>query len=278
MKNEYFPYPAVIEAIQIESLDTKTFGLRFEDKNLQNQFIYKPGQFVEMSILGVGEAPISIASSPSKKGILEFTVRAVGKVTGAVHKLKVGETIYLRGPYGNSFPLKEVKGRDLYFVAGGIGLPPLRSVINSVFYMRKDFRRVKILYGAKTPDELCFKEELKAWSKIPDTEVLLTVDVPDKNWKGNKGVVTTLWDKTDMTTSHGIAYVCGPPIMLKFVIDKLLSCGFKDENICVTLERYMKCGIGKCGHCNIAGKLVCTDGPVFSFAQIKEFPDKESAL
>ncbi len=299
MKNEYIPYPAIIESIQKESFDTKTFKVAFEDKAQALSFNYKPGQFMQVSLLGVGEAPISIASSPSWKGFLEFTIRAIGKLTRAICQLNPGDRIYIRGPYGNSFPFEGVsafggslpapagkrqsdssggKGRDLYFIAGGIGLPPLRSLINSVFDQREDFGRIKILYGAKTPDELCFREELKTWNKMANTEVLLTVDKLEKDWKGNVGVVTTLWDKTDMTTTCGVAYVCGPPIMIRFVIERLLESGFKDENIYVSLERYMKCGIGKCGHCNIAEKLVCIDGPVFSYSQLKKFPEKERAI
>lgn len=278
MKNEYIPYPAIIQAIQFESLDTQTFKVRFKDRKLKDTFDYKPGQFVEVSVLGAGEAPISIASSSTRKGFLEFTIRAVGSVTKAIHKLGVKDTIYLRGPYGNAFPFEEVKGRNLLFVAGGIGLPPLRSVINLAFDKRKDFGNIKILYGAKTPDELCFKEELKLWQKISQTEVLLTVDTPTNGWQGNVGVVTTLWEKTTISPENSVAYVCGPPIMIKFAVKKLLESGFKTDDIYVSLERYMKCGIGKCGHCNIGDKFVCVDGPVFSLSQIKELPDKERAI
>ena len=278
MKNEYIPHPAIIESIQQESFDTKTFTVVFEYETLAESFNYKPGQFVQVSLLGVGEAPISITSSPSRKGFLELTIRAVGKLTRAIHQLKAEDRIYIRGPYGNSFPFEEVAGKDLYFIAGGIGLPPLRSVIKSVFDKRGDFGKIKILYGAKTPYELCFKEELETWKEVDDTEVLLTVDEPDEIWEENVGVVTTLWDKTDMDTSYGAAFVCGPPVMIRFVIEKLLKSGFKDESIYITLERYMKCGIGKCGHCNIGEKFVCIDGPVFSYSQLKKFPDKERAI
>jgi sulfhydrogenase subunit gamma (sulfur reductase) len=278
LKNEYVPHPAVIESVQKESFDTKTFKLAFENKTLAESFDYKPGQFVQVSLLGVGEAPISIASCPGRKKLLELTIRAAGKLTRAIHQLEPGDKIHIRGPYGNSFPLEEVAGKDLYFIAGGIGLPPLRGLIKSVLYKRSDFGKVKILYGAKTPNELCFKEELKTWVQIEDTEVYLTVDKPDESWRGDVGVVTKLWDKADMTTTDGIAYVCGPPIMIKFVVVNLLESGFKDKNIYITLERYMKCGIGKCGHCNIGDKFVCTDGPVFSYAQLKEFPGKERAI
>ena len=278
MRNEYIPFCAIIEAIQKETPDTKTLRVVFEDKSIAKHFNYKPGQFMQISLLGIGEAPMSITSSPECKEFLEFTIRGIGNLTRALHQVSPGDRIYIRGPYGNSFPLEQVNGKDLYFIAGGVGLPPLRSVINSVFAKRSSFGKIKILYGVKAPDELCFKEELMTWNEMLDTEVLLTVDVPDAHWKGNKGVVTTLWDKTNMTTSSGIAYVCGPPIMIKFVIDKLLSSGFKDENIYVTLERYMKCGIGKCGHCNIAERFVCIDGPVFTYSQLKKFPKKERAM
>jgi len=286
LKNEYIPHPAVIESIQTESFDTRTFKLVFEDKTLAESFNYKPGQFVQVSLLGVGEAPISITSSPSDRGFVELTIRAAGKLTRAIHQVKQGDRIYIRGPYGNSFPVDEVAGKDLYFIAGGIGLPPLRSVIKSVFDRRGDFGKIKILYGAKTPNELCFKEEIKVWKQIDNTEVLLTVDEPDDRWQGNIGVVTKLWDKmdlavpngTDMVSPNGVAYVCGPPIMIKFVIEKLLTSGFKDEDIYITLERYMKCGIGKCGHCNIADMFVCIDGPVFTYDHLKKFPDKERAM
>jgi len=278
VRNEYLPHPAIIESIQRESFDTKTFKLVFKDKALAESFNYKPGQFVQVSLLGVGESPISITSSPSDKGFLELTIRAVGKLTRAIHQLKQGDKIYIRGPYGNSFPVDEVAGKDLYFIAGGIGLPPLRSVIKSVFVRRGDFGKIKILYGAKTPNELCFKEELKVWKQIDNIEVLLTVDEPDDRWQENVGVVTTLWGKTDMVSPNGVAYICGPPIMIKFVIEKLLTSGFRDEDIYITLERYMKCGIGKCGHCNIAGMFVCIDGPVFTYSQLKKFPDKEKAM
>ena len=278
MKNEYIPHPAIIESIQKESFDTKTLRLVFEDRALGNSFDYKPGQFVQVSLLGVGEAPISVTSCPAQRPILELTIRAAGKLTRAIHELEPGDRVHIRGPYGNCFPFEEIKGRDLYFVAGGIGLPPLRSVIKSVFNQREDFARIKILYGAKKPDELCFKEEIKTWQQIPDVEVLLTVDEADESWQGNVGVVTTLWDKTDMVTSDGVAYVCGPPIMIRFVIEKLQNCGFKDENVHITLERYMKCGIGKCGHCNIGDKFVCVDGPVFSYGELKKLPEKERAI
>ncbi len=276
--NEYIPYPAVIEEIRKETFDTKTFRVKFVDKARAAEFKYKQGQFMEISVLGAGEAPISITSSPSRKGFLEFTIRAAGKVTKGIHSLQKGDTLHLRGPYGNSFPFEELKGKNVYFIAGGIGLAPLRSLINMVFDNRKEFKHIKVLYGAKTPDELCFKDELEAWKKIPDTEVWLTVDKPCDGWGCRIGVVTELWKDTSVHSKDAVSIVCGPPIMMKFVIMKLIESGFKDKEIIMTLERYMKCGIGKCGHCNIGGKFVCMDGPVFTNEQVKELPHKEGVF
>lgn len=278
MKNEYLPYPAVIDEIRQETFDTKTFRLHFTEEKLADSFHYQPGQFMEISVLGVGEAPISITSSPSRKGFLEFTIRAAGKVTKSIQGLKKGATLYLRGPYGNSFPFQEIKAKNIYFIAGGIGLAPLRSLINLIVDSRRDFGHLKILYGAKTPDELCFKDELELWKKIPDTEVWLTVDKPCAGWGCSVGVVTELWKETKVLPENALAIVCGPPIMMKFVIQKLFGSGFRKGDIILTLERYMKCGIGKCGHCNIGEKFVCTDGPVFTYEQVENMPVKENVF
>ena len=278
MKNEYLPLKAVIEKIQKESFDTKTFQVKFADKKVADSFSYKQGQFMEISVLGVGEAPISITSSPSRKGYLEFSIRATGSVSDAIHELKVGDTLFIRGPYGNSFPFEELEGKNIYFIAGGIGLPPLRSLINMVLDNKDKFGKIEVLYGAKTPDELCFKEELEEWKKVKDTKVWLTVDKPCDGWGCSIGVVTELWKETDIHPENAVAIVCGPPIMIKFVVKKLIDSGFNEENIIMTMERYMKCGIGKCGHCNIGEKFVCVDGPVFSYKQLKEFPHKENVF
>lgn len=277
-KNDYMPYPAIIENIRQETHDTKTFRVRFQNKAKADSFEYKQGQFMEVSVLGAGEAPISISSSPSRKGFLEFTIRAAGKVTKMIHGLSEGDGIYLRGPYGNAFPFEEIKGKNIYFVAGGIGLAPLRSVINMVFDHRKDFKHVKILYGAKTSDEICFKDEIEKWKKIPDTEVWLTIDRPCDGWGCRIGVVTELWKDTDVHPENAVSILCGPPIMIKFVTVKLQESGFKDSEIVMTLERYMKCGIGKCGHCNVGEKFICVDGPVFTYEQVKKLPHKEGVF
>ncbi len=277
MKNEYIPHPAIIESIREESLDTRTYRLVFEEKEGAESFSYRPGQFVEVSLLGIGEAPISITSSPHRKGFLEITVRTAGKLTRAINRLETGDKLFLRGPYGNTFPIEEVKGRDLYFIAGGIGLPPLRSVINSVLVRKGEFGKIGIIYGARSPVELCFKEELRSWQAIEGVEARLSVDLPDGDWRGKIGVVTELWGESENWTG-GVAYVCGPPVMIKFVVEKLLRTGLEEDDIYITLERHMKCGIGKCGHCNIGGKFVCLDGPVFSLREINKFPEKEKVI
>lgn len=275
IKNEYIPFPVKIEDIRRETFDTKTFKVKFVDETMVKNFTYKQGQFMELSLIGAGEAPISITSSPSRKGYLEFCIRSIGNVTKAIHDLHKGDVFYVRGPYGNEFPFAELKGKNIYFIAGGIGLAPVRSLMNMVFDNRKDFGQIKILYGAKTPDELCFKEELEAWKKIPNTEVWLTVDKPCDGWGCSIGVVTELWKETEISPKNAVAVVCGPPIMIKFVSLKLLESGFCASDVIMTLERFMKCGLGKCGHCNIAEKFVCMDGPVFTYEQIKKFPVKE---
>lgn len=276
MKNEYVPYPATIEHIRQETPDAKTFSARFINSNLAELFRYRPGQFMEISILGLGEAPISIASSPSMHGCLEFTIRAVGSVTKAINKLSLGDIIYLRGPYGNSFPFEEWRGKNLYFIAGGIGFAPLRSLIRLVMDTRKDFLRMKILYGAKTPDDICYKEEFKEWERKCDTEILLTVDKPVDGWEHTTGVVTELLKKTSILPENSVSIVCGPPVMMSSVASRLLKSGFSENNIFMTLERYMKCGIGKCGHCNIGNKFVCIDGPVFTLGQVNLLPNREN--
>lgn len=271
MRNLYVPYPAVIKVIKDETCDTRTFSLVFQDGKRQQEFRHKPGQFVELSLLGYGEAPISIASS-SQTGHLELCVRRVGRVTEALHRLSTNDIVGIRGPFGNGFPVEEMRDKNLVFVGGGLGLVPLRSLISTVFANRRDFGKVTILYGARTPGDLLFRDEFAAWEDMDNTEVLVTVDVGSGDWRGHVGVVTTLFAKTPISPQDTVAIVCGPPVMFRFVIRELLKMGFAEEAILLTLERFMKCGIGKCGHCNIGPKYVCLDGPVFSYKELKGLP------
>ncbi len=231
---------------------------------------HHPGQFVEVSLFGVGEAPISISSSPSRSnGKFELCVRKVGDVTKAMHNLKEGATIGVRGPFGHPFPLDDFKGKDILFAPGGLGLAPARSVINQVLDNRRDFGRVIILYGAKNPGELLFKEELKTWEQRNDVELFLTVDRGDDTWKGNVGVITTLFPKITVNPHNTIAITIGPPVMYKFVLMELLGKGIPEDQIWLSLERRMKCGVGKCGHCQINGLYCCQQGPSLNYSQIK---------
>lgn len=266
MKNEYLPQPAVIKEIIPETPDTKTFTLQLKGKGIR----YKPGQFLILSLAGFGEAPFTFASLFRRGGRLQISVRRVGALTSALHNLKAGDIVGVRGPYGNFFPLNKLKKKNVLFVAGGCGIAPLRPLIQHVFKNRKDYAKVEIIYGCRTPADLTYKSEFKEWSSNPDTEVSLTVDTPDEKWAGACGVVCTLFPKIKLKSGNTFAFLCGPAIMIKAAIADLLKIGFKEESIYASLERHMKCGIGKCGHCYAKGKYVCLDGPNFSYAEMKK--------
>jgi NAD(P)H-flavin reductase len=230
----------------------------------------RPGQFVEVSVLGVGEAPISICSSPSRSTeTFEMCVRKVGDVTAALHQLKAGDKVGIRGPFGHGFPIESFRGKDMLFAPGGLGLPPARSLINQVLDERALFGRVIILYGARTPAELLFKDELQRWAERSDVELLLTVDRGDDTWSGNVGVITTLFKFISVYPRNTVAITVGPPVMYRFVLMELLGKGISEGNIYLSLERRMKCGIGKCGHCQINNVYACQSGPVFSYKELK---------
>jgi len=274
MENLYLPQMAAIDKIVDETYDTKTFTLHFTNRKFNREFRFKSGQFVEASVFGVGEAPFGFASNPNRRGSFDITVRAVGGVTRAMHALKKGGLLGIRAPLGNTFPLEEAKGLDVLFIAGGIGLPPLKSLIDPMLDIRKKFGRFITLCGARTPADRVYKPILEEWSKRSDITLLQTVDTPTEDWKGNVGVVTTLFEQISLDVSRTVAYTCGPPIMIRFVIQELLGMGLAEDRIISTLERYMKCGVGKCGHCAIGHKYICVDGPVFSYRQIKRLPEK----
>jgi NAD(P)H-flavin reductase len=230
----------------------------------------RAGQFVEVSVLGVGEAPISVTSSPSRSTeTFELCVRKVGDVTAALHQLKAGDKVGIRGPFGRGFPIESFRGKDMLFAPGGLGLPPARSLINQVLDERALFGRVIILYGARTPAELLFKDELQRWAERADVELLLTVDRGDDTWSGNVGVITTLFKFISVYPRNTVAVTIGPPVMYRFVLMELLGKGISEGNIYISLERRMKCGIGKCGHCQINNVYACQSGPVFSYKELK---------
>jgi sulfhydrogenase subunit gamma (sulfur reductase) len=271
-KNIYKPAMAVIDEIRDEIKDVKTFFYHFEDPAEDKQFrSFMPGQFAMVSLFGAGEIAISLPPSPTEKELF-FTTRKVGSATTAMHDLKKGDRFAVRGPYGNGFPMKQYEGRNLIIVAGGIGLIPLRSVIIYALHNREKFGKIQVFYGSRTPNDLMYTKNLQEWQAAKGFECYLTVDKAEGDWKGNVGVVGSLFKKpgVEMPVNNTTVFVCGPPIMFRFVLADLQKMGFKDENMVSTLERYMKCGVGKCGHCCIGVAYVCTDGPVFTLEQIRK--------
>ena len=266
-----FPYKQmrgkIIEA-RMEAENEKFFRIELEGKK---ELGHMPGQFVMLSIFGFGEAPISICSSPTDKGYFELTVRAVGSLTKKLHTLGKGDSVGIRGPYGKGFPVDNMAGFDILIIGGGLGLVPLRSLIRYITAHRNDFGNVQILLGCKTPKEILFGEETNEWMKRAEIKFSCTVDKPDDEWSGNVGLITTLIPGVDIIPDRTYGIVVGPPVMYKFVIIHLLEKKIPDHQILVSLERRMKCGLGKCGHCQIEGVYVCQSGPVFTYEQMKDF-------
>ncbi len=262
----YIPRPAELVKVVDLTPREKVFEFRLKDgKNLG----HRPGQFVEVSVPGIGEAPISISSSPTRDGTFQLAVRKVGNVTSVLHNLKRGATVGIRGPFGNGFPLETLEKKDILLIAGGIGIFPLRSLAQYILDRRDAFGRVIFLFGSRAPAERLFLDEIAVWSQRPDIEFQETVDRGDEGWKGNVGVITALIPKVQIDPRKTIAVVVGPPIMYRFVIVELKKKDLADENIVLSLERRMKCGVGKCGHCQINGVYVCQEGPVFTLAQLR---------
>jgi len=231
---------------------------------------HEPGQFVMIAVPGVGEVPISVSSSPTKRDYFELVIRNSGKVTAAIHKLEAGSRVGIRGPFGHGFPVRLLEGNDLLFIAGGLGIVPLRSLINFVADNRRDFGKVNILLGCKHPKDMLFGNEVDEWDKRLDVNFSCTVDKADPAWKGNIGLITQLIPGVNLDRSKTFAVVVGPPIMYKFVIKELIKKEIPDRQIILSLERHMKCGVGKCGHCQIGNYYCCQDGPVFSYDMIKD--------
>ena len=234
-------------------------------------FDYQPGQFAFVSAFGVGEAPFGLASTTARTPLLEFAINRIGTVTTALHRLEPGAVIGVRGPLGNGFPLDEMEGKDLLVLGGGIGGAPLRPVIHTVLDNRADYGHLTILWAARTPSLLVFTDEYDVWRSAPNTDLHLTVDEAHSTWSGNVGLITQLLEAIAPSPENTIAVICGPPIMIKFVVLGLKALGFADEQMIMTLEAKMKCGVGKCGRCNMGEKFVCLDGPVFSYAQVSDF-------
>ncbi len=264
-RQDYIPTLCTIkEARRLTSLE-KFFKIELpEGRGLD----HRPGQFVQVSVIGAGEAPISISSSPTRGPHLELTVRKAGKVTTALHGLKEGDTVGIRGPFGTFFDIGRFKGKDLLLIPGGLGLAPMRSLVQYVIDTRDLYRGVTIAYGTKCPEEILFPEEIESWKQMAGLTVRQTVDVCSPSWAGPVGLITTLIPPLDIEP-HTIAVIVGPPVMYKFVIRELDKKKVPHGNIVVSLERYMKCGVGKCGHCTIEHLYCCLDGPVFWLNEIE---------
>lgn len=272
--NIYKPYLMRVAAITDEAPGVRTFRLEFVDAAEGAAFTFRTGQFGLYSAFGEGESTFCIASSPTRKGYIECTFREVGRVTGALADKEVGDLVGFRGPYGNVFPLEKWKGKSLIFVAGGIALPPLRSVIWNCLDLRDWFKDITVVYGARSVADLVYKRELDEWAKRQDMKLVVTVDpggeTPD--WKGQVGFVPMVVEKQAPPAANTVAIVCGPPIMIKLTLPVLAKLGFGKGEIYTTLENRMKCGLGKCGRCNTGKSYVCKDGPVYTLEQLEKLP------
>lgn len=266
LKSPYLNHEGKILEARMLTKDEKYFKVALKVEKLLD---HEPGQFVMVAIPGVGEAPLSISSSPSQVGYFELVVRKVGTFTSAMHKLEEGDQIGIRGPLGNGFPVHVLEGNDLLFVAGGLGIIPLRSLINYVIDNRRDFGKVSVLLGCKTPESLLFGNELDIWSKRLDINFCCTVDRADPDWKGNVGLITSLIPGVTIDSEKTFAIAVGPPVMYKYVISELLKKKISESRIYLSFERHMKCGVGHCGHCQIGGVYCCKNGPVFTYGKIK---------
>ncbi len=272
--NLYQPHLMRIEEMIEETSDTRTLRLSFHDPAVAEQFDFKAGQFGEYSVFGAGECTFCIASPPTRKGYIEASFKVVGKVTHAMRRLNVGDTMGFRGPYGNHFPLDEMKGKNIVFIAGGIGLAPVRCVIWNTLDLRDQFKDVTIIYGARSVGDLVYKRELEEWAERSDIRLCQCVDPggETQDWKGDICYVPKLVEKVAPSPQDSYAVVCGPPIVISLTMPLLEKIGFNPERIYTTLENRMKCGLGKCGRCNVGSVYVCKDGPVFTSAQLKALP------
>lgn len=262
-------YPYQIQRVRRESRDT--FTLTLQPASGPNRFLFLPGQFNMLYLFGVGEVPISISGNPADTQNVVHTVRAVGAVTKAIQKLKKGDVLGLRGPFGSAWPVAECRGNDMVIVAGGLGLAPIRPAICDILAHRPEYGNFELIYGARSAKDLLYKKELEQWRSRFDFHVNVTVDSAEPDWQGDVGLVTAIIPRACFDLFHTVAFVCGPGVMIRFVVMELLQRGLKMENIFVSLERNMKCGIGLCGHCQFGPFFICKDGPVFSFDRIQKW-------
>lgn len=274
MENAFMPDLAKIKDIKDETSDIRTLTVSMEK---QKTFEAKPGQFVEMTLFGYGEFPVSVSSILGPNGSFQISVQQKGRATNQAKNLTIGTTIGIRGPFGKGFSLKEMEGKDVYIVTGGMGLAAVWLLIGALLEKRENYGKLKLLHGARTPADMIYQDSFvfnRDQAEKRGVEVLLTVDSSDKNWQGNVGVVNELFNKTEISADNAIAVICGPSVMMKFASQGLIDKGFEDGQLMLSMERRMQCGMGTCGHCMIGYKRVCLDGPVFYYAEIKDALDK----
>ena len=266
----YMPIPAKIEAIVEETPNIKTFTVRPEQP-----IPFQAGQFMELTVPGLGEAPFTPSSSPAVSDHMEITIMRVGKVTERLHSLSPGAEVGIRGPLGQPYPLEDFHGREVLIVGGGVGLAPLRALLFALFEEMDRYKKIIVRYGARTPSDLVYRDALsEAWGKGDALDLMVTVDKGDETWTGHEGVVTTILEEAKLTSdvTNGVAVVCGPPIMMRFATLSLLELGYARKNIYLSMEKNMSCGVGKCGHCRLGPYYACKDGPVFSYDKIESLP------
>jgi len=272
--NPYLPEIAtVVETVQ-ETPTIKTFRVRLNNPERMAAFRFEPGQVGQLSVFGVGESTFVINSPPTRMDYLQFSVMIAGEVTAKLHTLKAGDQVGVRAPLGNAFPYESMKGKDIVFVGGGIGMAPLRTLLLFMLDNRKDYGKITLLYGARSPEDMAFRYELPEWTTRKDMTTVLTIDREAPGWEHKVGLIPNVLLEMAPKAKKAVAVTCGPPIMIKFTLQALKKLGFEDDQIVTTLEKRMKCGVGICGRCNIGTKYVCMDGPVFTYAQLKELPNE----
>ena len=278
MPNPYVPMLTKVKSVASENEvnDIKTFELEFINEEEYKDFDYIPGQFAEISIIGKGECPIGIASSPTEKGTIKFTIKKMGTVSSSFHNCDIGDTIGVRGPLGNGWPMEELKGKNIVVIGGGFAFSTLRSLVLYVLNdkHRKDYGDITVIYGNRDSGEVLYQDVLEEWEKRDDIDIVLTIDREEEGWTRKVGFVAAIVKEVAPSPDNAVAIICGPPIMIRTAVDELVKIGWKDEHILNSLEMRMKCGIGKCGRCNIGEKFVCIDGPVFSLAELKKMPNE----
>ncbi len=265
---ELVPRPAVIQHIIDESRDVKSFVLEMQDGNMLNAV---PGQFIEVSVQGIGEATFAVSRLVMEKKQFIFSVKRLGHLTKMLHRSAEGNLVGVRGPYGNSFPLDGWKGKDIFIIGGGIGLAPLRPVIDHILSHRKDFGHLDIIFGARSPQDILFKDDLEKWQEARDSALYTTIDIPHEGWEGRVGLIPAVVKDVNIKADNRIAVVCGPPVMIRFTVAAMKDLGWPEQSIYTTLEMKMQCGIGQCGRCNIGEKFICKDGPVFRLDEIPAY-------